>query len=341
MAFRVDELRHARRLAGTLEDFTRVHLLRTGVHLGIFEALREPRSEGDLSERLGLAADLIHAFLRACHAQGLLVRRADGFYALHSFARWLLDSPGAPALHALLDQAVLGFGPRFEALSELMKGAERPEFGTAEEARRAAAVTRLVEEPALRALERVPGARSARRVLDIGCGFGTYLAGFLRRYRDATGVGVELDPDVAEEARRRLHEAEVSRRVEIRVGDFMTLDLPKGTFDLILVNHGLHYFAESQRGALLRRARARLAEPGVVAIQTPTFADPLRGRLRIGRNPVASLDLYYRTHRNLYGIPDLEEIRETLVDSGFGRTGVVEILSGGQVVYAWGRSGGV
>jgi SAM-dependent methyltransferase len=339
VASRLEELRNAHRLSRTLEGFTRVHLLRTGVHLGIFEALREPVVEGELAERLGLAADLVRSFLRASHAHGLLVRGGGGAYTLHSFTRWLLDSPRAPGLHALLDQAVLGFGPRFEALSELMKGTERPEFGTPEDALRAATVTRLVEEPALRALERVPGARSARRVLDIGCGFGTYLAGFLRRYRDAYGVGVELDPAVAEEARRRLHEAEVSRRVEIRVGDFMTLDLPKGTFDLILINHGLHYFPEAQRGALLRRARARLAEPGVVAIQTPTFADPLPTRWRHGRNPVSSLDLYYRTHRNLHGIPELEEIRETLVDSGFGQTGVVEILAGGSVVYAWGRSG--
>jgi SAM-dependent methyltransferase len=336
VASRLEEFRHGRRLLSTLEGLTRVHLLRTGIHLGLFEALRQPLSEVELAERLGLAADLTGATLRAAHAHGLLRRRGDT-YEIGSFVRWLLDSPHAAALHALLDQAALGFGPRLESLDRLLKGSERPAFGTSDEALRTAAATRLVEGPALKALARVPGARAARRVLDVGCGFGTYLAGFLGRYRDAHGLGIELDPEVAEEARRRLREAEVSRRAEIRVGDFMTMDLPKGTYDLILLNHGLHYFPLSQRGALLRRARSRLSERGVLVIQTVTWTEQLGARWLGARSWVALLDLYYRAHRNLYGLPDVAEIRRELLDAGFGETGVVPVLPGGTVVYAWAR----
>jgi SAM-dependent methyltransferase len=220
-----------------------------------------------------------------------------------------------------------------------MKGGERPVFGAGAEALRAAAITRLVERRALRALARVPGARAARRVLDVGCGFGTYLAGLLRHHRDAHGIGIELDPHVADEGRRILREAEVSRRGEIRVGDFMTMDLPKGTYDLILVNHGLHHFAPPERDALLRRARSRLTERGVVAIQTATpVADPLARWL--GSAPsVAILDLYLRAHRNLYGLPGAGELESALRAAGFATTGVVPILPRGSVVYVWGRLG--
>ena len=74
---------------------------------------------------------------------------------------------------------------------------------------------------------------------------------------------IELDPSVAEEARRILREAEVSRRGEIRVGDFMTFDLPPGSYDLVLLNNNLHYFSLPERRALLQRIRERLAPSGV------------------------------------------------------------------------------
>jgi SAM-dependent methyltransferase len=335
VASRLQELRHARRLAATLDGLARVHLLKTGVHLGLFEALREARGAAELADRLGLAADLVAAWLRAAHAQGLVQERGER-YRIGAFVTWLLDAPQATTLHALLDQAADGYGPLLASLPELLKGAERPEFGSSSEAVRVAAITRLVEKPALRALASVPGARSARRVLDVGCGFGSYLAGLLERYRDCQGIGIELDPGVAEEARRTLREAQVSRRAEIRVGDFMTMELPKGTFDLVLVNHGLHYFPPPERTALLRRARGRLSEGGTLAIQTAALPRGTVARAMGTASWIATADLYLRAHRNLYGLPDPEQLRAMLVECGFRETGIVPIASGRSLTYVWG-----
>jgi SAM-dependent methyltransferase len=305
------------------------------VHLGLFEALREARGAAELADRLGLAADLVAAWLRAAHAQGLVHERGER-YRIGAFVTWLLDAPQATTLHALLDQAADGYGPLLASLPELLKGAERPEFGSSSEAVRVAAITRLVEKPALRALASVPGARSARRVLDVGCGFGSYLAGLLERYRDCQGIGIELDPGVAEEARRTLREAQVSRRAEIRVGDFMTMELPKGTFDLVLVNHGLHYFPPPERTALLRRARGRLSEGGTLAIQTAALPRGPVARAMGTASWIATADLYLRAHRNLYGLPDPEQLRAMLVECGFRETGIVPIASGRSLTYVWG-----
>lgn len=332
-----DRLRFGMRFTSTLAGAARLPLLRTGIHLGLFEALRTPQSPEALAERLGLAADLVESWLRACHAQDLVRRSREG-YAIGPFARWLLDAPEAAALHATLDQVALAYAPRLDDLAELMKGAERPSYGAPDEALRVAAAARLIERRALSALARVPGVRSARRVLDIGCGHGTYLAGFLSRYRDAYGVGVDRDPEVAEKARRTLREAEVWRRSEVRTGDFMVLDLPTGSYDLALLNNSLHYFPPPERGALFRRVRERLGEGGVLAIQTPVVSDTRAARTLGALANVAVFDLYLRTHRDLYGLPEPAEVTAGLGEAGFESVGEVAILPGGTARYLWGRA---
>jgi SAM-dependent methyltransferase len=330
------ELLQARRLTQVLRGATELALLRAGLELGLFESLRTPQSAAGLAERLGLAPDLVAAWLRAGESHGLL--RADGErYALAPFARWLLDAPESASLHAALDQAALAWLPRLGALPALMKGGERPVWGTPEEARRAASLSRMLEARALAALGRVPGVARARRVLDVGCGQGTYLAGFLARYRDARGVGIELDPEVAEEARHTLREAQVSRRGEIRVGDFLALSLPPEGFDLVLLNQSLHYFAPSARPALFRRIREQLAPGGVLAIQTAVVARDRLSRWMGTAASSAGFDLFLRAHRNLHGLPDPIELARQLREAGLGETGEVPVVPGGSTRFVWGR----
>ncbi len=331
-----DQLSHGHFLASTFDAFARVHLLRAGVKLGLFETLRRPHEPDALAERLGLAPDLVRSWLRASERLGL-VRAGAGGHRATAFTRWILDAPEATALHALLDQVALGWGARFLDLPQLMKGGDRPRFGDAEEAQRVAAASRVVESRALAALGRVPGARSARRVLDVGCGHGSYLAGLLSRYRDAQGIGVELDPAVAEEARRRLREAEVWRRGEIRVGDFQTLELPTG-FDLLLLNNNLHYFPEPEQPALFRRILSRLAPGGTLAIQTGVTETSALARVLGTDSGMAILDLFLRAHANLHGLPDLRVLHERLHAAGFAATGEVPVLPGGSARYVFARA---
>lgn len=334
-----ESARYARTLAGAVDAFAVVPLLRAGLSLGLADALRTPQEPAALASRLGLEADLVAAWARMLHAQGWLNRRGDSYELAGPF-QWLLDTPESSSIGALLDQAVETIGPQLAALPELMKGAERPVFGDREDALRMAAITRLFEPRALRALTKIPGVRHPHRILDIGCGQGHYLADLLTRFRDALGVGIELDPRVAEEARRRLAEADVTRRAEIRVGDFLSAEPPPGRFDLILLNHNLHYFAPSQRVALLRRARGLLDERGVVAVQTLVLTEGLLPSLLGLQGGAALFDLALRTHANLHGLPAVAALHEALREAGFAQTGEVPILAGGAVRFVWGSNGG-
>ena len=110
------------------------------------------------------------------------------------------------------------------------------------------------------------------RVLDVGCGWGTFAIHAASTY-GATVVGVTLSPAQAASARRRAREAGVGDRVEIRVQDY--LDVTDGPFDAIasigmaehvglraLPDYGRHLHALLRPGGrLLNHAIARRPGP--------------------------------------------------------------------------------
>jgi cyclopropane-fatty-acyl-phospholipid synthase len=60
------------------------------------------------------------------------------------------------------------------------------------------------------------------RLLDIGCGFGSLLL-HAAKYHGVRGLGVTLSETQATEARRRIEEAGLTDRVEVRLADYRTL----------------------------------------------------------------------------------------------------------------------
>ena len=331
-------LREVMRLGRLTRAAAQLSLLRAGLAAGLFEALAEPRSSDELADLLGAPADLCAATLRAAHASGFVTRRGAR-YQRSRFVKWLAATPDGEAGRAMLDQAALAYAPSLDRLPELLRGAPRPQFGGEEEAARVARASRLLEASALAALDRVPGARNARRILDVGCGEGSLLAALLGRYRDALGLGVEREAAVAERARQRLAELQVHRRADVWVGDVLREELPAGDWDLALLNQVLHYCSEAERDQLFTRLLPRLAHGGVLAIQTSVVQDGAIARATGVAATVALFDLFLLCHGNLTGLPDPTDLQVRLRAAGFSRVGSVSIVPGGALRYVWAQRG--
>jgi cyclopropane-fatty-acyl-phospholipid synthase len=102
------------------------------------------------------------------------------------------------------------------------------------------------------------GLREGERVLDVGCGWGS----FALRAATAHGakvVGVTLSPPQAERARQLAEEVGVSDRVEIRVTDYR--DLVGERFDAISSIGMVEHVGEAQID-VYAQTLARLLEPG-------------------------------------------------------------------------------
>jgi hypothetical protein len=43
-----------------------------------------------------------------------------------------------------------------------------------------------------------------------------------------------------------------------------------------------------------------------------------------------------RAHRNLYGLPAVQDVHQAMRDAGFSQTGEVPVVPGGAVRFVWG-----
>jgi cyclopropane-fatty-acyl-phospholipid synthase len=102
------------------------------------------------------------------------------------------------------------------------------------------------------------GLEDGQRVLDVGCGWGSFAIHAASRH-GARVTGITLSPSQAELARRRVADAGLSDRIDIRVEDYR--ELAAEPFDAICSIGMVEHVGESQIDLYARRLAA-LVKPG-------------------------------------------------------------------------------
>jgi len=98
------------------------------------------------------------------------------------------------------------------------------------------------------------------RLLDIGCGNGSYLA--LMRDLGWEVVGIELDPEAARIAKERFS-------LNVLIGSWNNIDLPSESFDAITLSHVVEHVIDPYK--LLRHCFDLLKPGGKISITTPNI----------------------------------------------------------------------
>ena len=98
------------------------------------------------------------------------------------------------------------------------------------------------------------------RLLEVGCGSGIYIRHAATWNPSLTARGLELQPDVAVEARKNITAWGLADRVEIADGD-VRAQTPERAFDIVTLYNNIYYFPVETRVALFRHL-AKFVKPG-------------------------------------------------------------------------------
>ncbi|MCW3063515.1 MAG: class SAM-dependent methyltransferase, partial [Solirubrobacterales bacterium] len=114
------------------------------------------------------------------------------------------------------------------------------------------------------------GLKAGERVLDVGCGWGSFVI-HAAKHNGVRALGVTLSGEQADLARRRVEEAGVADRVEIRVADYR--ELREEPFDAIASIGMVEHVGENRideyaaRLASLLRPGGRVLNHGIAQLQ--------------------------------------------------------------------------
>ena len=267
---------HADALALAIGDsraFVRSLFLASLVRLDLAAFLAEPRTLSELAERAAATrSDRLSAWLNVGVALHEIRRDDDRYVARGRRARALAGGDPLLVAHyrSMLDYQS---GP-YEQLSELLRtpqGEGRDDLDR--HATVIAEVSRAADPFVTPYLVDIVTAIAPRRLLDAGCGTGLYLRAMLDAVPQATGDGIDLAPEVVDDARMRLEDAGLTERASIAVGDIRTFTASAtGVYDVVTLINNVYYFDSDERVELYRQLRAALTEKGeliVITMVTP------------------------------------------------------------------------
>lgn len=295
-------------------------LLRSALAAGVLAALAEPATAATVAARIGLREARVADFLLALDAHGIAARAGDRYSLAPAFAT-LLGSPAMPALPELLGRsaAVAKLVTPRDAPGEnyaLLTPDEALTFARSVAPDPAAPLTAALHRGAIAAHPALLARwESGARHLDLGCGVGGLLLGFATAFPALRAVGIELEPPIAAEARRRARAAGLAERVEVRQGD--ALDLAEtGAYDSAV--WAQQFFPAATRAAALAVVLRALRPGGFLLVPTFVGGEPPADDAAL-RSPAGQAYALGRLRFGTWGVParSADELREEVAAAGF------------------------
>ncbi len=165
--------------------------------------------------------------------------------------------------------------------------------------------------------ERMPRSGSLR-LLEVGCGSGTYIRTAARLNPELTATGIELQPKVAAAARANLTAWHLDDRATVLSADIR--DLPASPdYDLVTLYNNIYYFPVGDREALFRHLRGFLRPGGRILVITPCLG---------GTPAIALLNLWAASTQGCGRLPTVPELKRALAGAGFAHPTAWTLLPG-------------
>lgn len=318
---------------GILTGFYTTRTLQALFNVGFFDEM-EAKGEIDIetfANERGLSGDILRALCESLYALEILDR--DGtVYALAPKGRVLSGTARGWFI------GTYGYESVFHNLEALLR--REKEYGREVKrlpepiARGSAEMEALLYFPL--AID-IVARRGYRRVLDLGCGEGTFLRQLCAELPAVRGFGVDLAPEAIEAATQRAAENALDDRLRFFVEDVTDLDGapsavgPVDAATIFFVLHEILYRGEDAAVEFLRGFRAKF--PGVPLIVFEVIRptpDEMRKRPGMAIHYALQHDLSHQKlvsageWRRLFGLAGFEHVDER--NLAFARTGIFTVV---------------
>ncbi|HEX6822478.1 MAG TPA: class I SAM-dependent methyltransferase [Candidatus Sulfotelmatobacter sp.] len=302
-----------------LKPFYQLNYLVAAKESGVLELLvNAPKSFEQLAEvycRDEKAREALGAWLALGVRLGYL--RLDGRgYALKGLAK-RLALPQNDAAIALLQEAS---GLHSKLISQTLRKLRNGKLWKLEDqdGEIVARSSRIMEAFQTEAIDRFFPSSGIASLLEIGCGSGFYIKYAADRNPSLTAVGLELQPTVAEAARRNISEWGLAGRVRIEAGDIW-LKAPDECFSMVTLYNNIYYFPVEGRVSLLEHVRRFIKPGGFLLLITCCQGGSLA---------VEVLNLWGAATLSGGRLPNKKELVSQLRQSGFQNVQTVRLAPG-------------
>ncbi|MFH1071729.1 MAG: methyltransferase [Candidatus Glassbacteria bacterium] len=244
-------------------------VLTAAAELELFTLLAEgPLSPLEVADRLGLDRRATEIFLRALAGMELVVA-GNGKFGNSEIAESFLVR-GRPYYQGDIIRHNANIHRRWIELPEVLRTG-RPAQGvrTAKDSRLRRDFILGMKNSAILGAQRLAAeidVASARRLLDVGGGPGTYAIEFCRHNPRLTASVFDLPPVIGEITREQVNEAGLQDRIECIGGDYLKDSLGEG-YDLVLVSNIIHSLGEAEIRRLFAGCRKAAAPGGRIVVK--------------------------------------------------------------------------
>lgn len=297
----------------------RMHFLYAAMESGLLAALRPGANRETLIDKLDVQRpELLDALLDMGLALKELSLRGTKF-CLRGKRSKVLATAHSDALAAFIQANLTYYNEAYRNLAIRMRGA--PLGDNLDEIGTTVARFSKIAEPFLNSfLKSLIPASGPLKMMDVGCGSGFVLKAAWQANPKATGIGIEIDENVAAQAKDNLKRWGVADRFKIRNGDIRTQrDALQGGFNLITVFNLLYYIPIDERPGFFNLLRSLLLPKGQLALVNNFQSQ--------GVDPAAAnLNIVNCSLNDLTALPNLQAVEKQLTACGFNRIQIVRFM---------------
>jgi precorrin-6B methylase 2 len=304
------------RVLSLAQGFMETRILLSAAELNLFTLLsRTPLTAGEAARKIGADARALSFLLDALVAMDFLAKREQTYHCQNAVSRLLAEDSPNSILPMVLH--VNSLWHRWSFLTDVVRGtdASENEFQferNIDELRAFIGAMHVVAEPLAKAIVAAVEPSSARALLDVGGGSGSYTIAFLRAVPQMKATLFDLPP-VVEMARERLIREGLLDRASLVAGDFHRQEFPAG-HDLVLISAIIHSNSPEQNLDLYRKAFRALDHGGRILVRDHVMA-PDRAHPKDGA--IFAINMLVGTKGG--GTYTYGEIKSGLAKAGFVR----------------------